>query len=1068
MNEQLYVHAQRTRTRENPVFFLALGVVFALSLVMAVQAQAGLTLSVNGVDNTSIPAVETPLASFRWLIEEDRTFHPDPDATVPDINPDAQGLNFHHSYMPIVAKGNTDLSQLPSGLTLKPDSYYYVSVLPNESESHAMGGTLFKTDGSGNATATVHINKLPLPTAQIRIFVFHDNYPINNAPDLPEEQGLEGFQIILEEPAGRYGASGGQVQRDAYGNPLGTTYNPDGTIDVLGNGVITTNANGVAVVKNLPPGKYGVIIDPPETPPGEEWIQTSTLEGTQVIDAWGKANEPPFFTEFGPPGPHVATGFIKVFVDNTVLTGGTTIQGQVVNTHMSRPPDYTFYPSWPFPDTYVGLNDLSQGAIGKGVYVAPTTGESEFAIPNVPPGSYQVVIWDKNLDIIFASTSINVNPDGITCSGPYPDCNLGQVGVFNWFSSLQGRIFYDMDEDGFPDPGEGSFGPTLPINLRWRDGTIYGAADNVGGAGYNFNEVFPFFNWLVAEVDFGGPYKATGVTVVVDAGGPVNPPDAPAYDPNNEFNYPSYEHLTPQAQNAINPHTGNNLSRTEAGEVLTQAFQGFLGQTSVIHWGKSTYDVDLDENGGISGVVAYKTTRAEPSPEDDVLQNWEPGIPNVQVVLYDSDADGNIQDRNGVPDIQLADVDNYPFGWSQGGAMGAEDVERSGADGIWDKGDAVDVTWTDSWDDNQPGDCPGDPSDPFYLSGKCYDGLRNFNQVRPGTFDGGYAFPGFSSNNPDGIMPGNYVVEAVPPPNYELVRAEDLNVVFGETYTSELIRMPSGAYPFVPACVGDPYGIGADTEGHLALFYNTATPDLNVLHPYYDPDSTLYQRDFDPADPIILNSCDRKYVQLVASVNRAVDFGLHTEVPIAGHLTGFILNDLANEFDPQNPNFGEKQALGNAPVSIRDWTGREISRVYADQYGNYNALVPSTYTTNVPFPSGMSPNMLVTCMNDPGPIPNPNFGQPDEPEFIVDPHYNPQYTQFCYTFQYMPGATTYLDTPVEPIAAFASQNQQPLDCEFKDGTPVIRKVQGRDRRNSYVGPFTTARMASARASGTSS
>ena len=37
-----------------------------------------------------------------------------------------------------------------------------------------------------------------------------------------------------------------------------------------------------------------------------------------------------------------------------------------------------------------------------------------------------------------------------------------------------------------------------------------------------FDEVFPFFNWLVAEVDF-ARFKATGATIIVDAGGQVLP-----------------------------------------------------------------------------------------------------------------------------------------------------------------------------------------------------------------------------------------------------------------------------------------------------------------------------------------------------------------------------------------------------------------------------------------------------------------------------------------------------------------------------------------------------------------
>ena len=88
---------------------------------------------------------------------------------------------------------------------------------------------------------TVVVQQHPIPTAQIAIFLFEDNYPLNGTPDLPEEEnppaggvGADGlgpvdwtqFNIILEDPAGLYGQQGGPVLQDAFGNQLGTTYLP--------------------------------------------------------------------------------------------------------------------------------------------------------------------------------------------------------------------------------------------------------------------------------------------------------------------------------------------------------------------------------------------------------------------------------------------------------------------------------------------------------------------------------------------------------------------------------------------------------------------------------------------------------------------------------------------------------------------------------------------------------------------------------------------------------------------------------------------------------------------------
>jgi len=850
-----------------------------------------------------------------------------------------------------------------------------------------------------------------MPTAQITVFAFEDNYPINNAPDLPEERGLEGFSVLVADAAGRYGHAGGQQMMDAFGNPLGTAYDADGNVTGMGTGVIKTDASGNVTIKYLPPGKYGIKIVPPK---GEGWVQTSTIEGTKTIDAWVKANEPAFFTEFGPPGPHVFVGFIRPANDTAALNGGATVNGRIVNLHLSRPPAYAFNSGQPFGHTvpWIGLNELP-AAGGRGLYAQRANEDGTFSIPNVPAGDYQLVVWDEHLDIIIAFATLRVTAEATH--------DLGDVPVFNWFARLESRVFLDKNQNGFRDcvtmmcgdPSVDEIGiPEVPVNLRFRDGTIYQSFPTDLTGFVPFDEVFPFFNWLVAEVDF-GRLKATGATVVVDAGGPVNADQG--------WNYPSWDALTPQPQfNAdgtplLNENTGNNLSRTETGPVLTQAFQGFLGQTSVIEWGKAPYGPG--ENGGISGIVYYAITRAENDPSYAAVEPWEPGIPRVQVNLYaDMNRDKAIDDLNGDGVQTLADVDNYPFGWRDDPAQkGPEDIDWNG-NGAFDMGDALQAVTTDSWDDSLPTGCQGEVFDHLGHRTDCYDGLRNFNQVRPGIFDGGYAF--------NDVASGTYIVEAVPPRSaigaaYKIIREEDKNVDFGDEYAPSPLLLP-------PSCVNydENGGMGHLVPAELSLFPGVEAPYAGTYRPV----------------------CDRKVISVKDSFNAAADFFMYTDVPIAAHVKGFVLDDLSSEFDPNSPQFGEKFAPPWLPISIKDWTGKEVTRVYSDEWGNYNALVPSTYTVNIANPSGVSPNMLTTCINDPGPVPDPaNPGA-----MITDPFFNRQYSQFCYTFQFMPGTTTYLDTPVVPVSAFAGPDQFPLDCELQDGTPKIYSVTGPNGSGPYV------------------
>ena len=997
----------------------------AFSVLLPPNAYA-LTINVVG------PANEV-VADYRWLVEEDAT-----KASIPNVPADAsnRSLSFHTSYMPVVAAGDsTNPAKSPSTLALDAAKRYYVSVLPRS--GYQMGGASI---APGQNAVTIVVNKTPVPTAQISVFVYEDNQPISGGPSLPQEKGLANFSITVKEAGGTYGASGGQVTQDAFANPLGTTYqqlangsfvyNPDGSPKVLalGSGFIKSGPDGTALIKYLFPGKYTIEAIPPAT----GWHQTSTFEGTKGIDAWVKPNEPPFFQEFGPAGHHVDIGFVRDINDTTVLNGKSTITGRVVNQHMSRPPNFTFVHGSPVPTCWVGLNDMVMAG-GRAVYTGPCNADSTFSIPNVPPGHFQLVIWDEFLDRLFATTNVTVPAGGGAV-------NLADVPVFDWYSHYQTTAFFDTNQNGFRDTGEVGI-PDQTMNLRFRDGSIYQSIlTDLQGNAY-FNEVFPFFNWLVAEVDF-ARFKATGATVVVDNGGQI--------PPHNGWTMPSWNKLNPQPQFATDPITGaataapligpagNNLSRTETGPVLLEGIQTFLGQTSVVEWGKANYAVG--ENGGITGIVHYAITRAEDDPRYALAENWEPAIPRVQVNLYrDCDNDGKIDQpnpagagctANGLSSAGhvavLADVDNHPFGWSDGSApQGPEDVKRNAA-AAYSKGDAVDVAWADSWDDNVPTGCQG----PVFVSNgvttDCYDGLRNFNQVRPALFDGGYAF-GSPAGKPE-LPVGTYIVEAVTPPGYLHQGNGDKNVAFGDAAMPSPLALP-------PECVGDPLPV----PQYLNLFSDRMEPNIS----------------YDPLNPgKTWNQCDRKKVVVAQGMNTPADFHMFTEVPVAGHVVGFILDLSSNEFDPNAPTFGEKRAASWVPVSIRDWSGREVSRVYADQWGHFNALMPSTYTINPPFPSGVSPNMVATCINDPGPVRDTRAGSPTFGQMIIDPNFSRQYSQFCYTFQYLPGKTTYLETPVAPVAAFASAPQFPLDCEFDAGTPVIYSVEGKRAGGaSFNGPY---------------
>ena len=1031
------LHTASFSSRIRSVALLASVWLATLPLASAALADPG---TVNVTVKSSAATSGSIDVGFRWLLEEDSTWAVDPDAPDAATTTDTLALNFHKSHMNVVAQGHSDSN--PAAIPVPDTSKrYFLSILPDQHEPGAdpLGGASRDCSTTGNcytqsgrqvtpelfgggatATLTVTLPGQPVPTAQIFARAFQDSAPINGMWDLGEAS-LGGWTAFIYD-------MGGQMMADTFGNPFGTVYAGDGSVVRLGDGTLHTmtaeevadaarNPYGLAVgellIKGLAPGKYGVQIVPPQGEAG--WQQTTTIEGTRGIDAWVKANEPRYFAEFGPAGHHVDIGFVN---SNPALndfpepgqagypfTGSNTITGQVRNLRMARPPTIAFSTGHPLPGCRVGLND----EIGtRGFAVVACDEDSNFSFSGLADGTYQVVIFDQYLDNIIATQNVTLPGGG----------DMGNVGVFRWFGSHDHYVFNDLNENGIWEPGLGEKGiPDQAINLRYRDGSIYNSSTTDTEGYLPFDELFPFFSWLVAEVDF-ARFKATGAQVTVDAGGAVD---------NGAFGRGK---LAPQPQNPPECTPGSGCqSRLElpntdplnfVGPPLLEGYNSFLGSTQVFEWGKRAWGPG--ENGGISGVIYYQTTRAENDPRFAAPETWEPGIPRVQVALYRADATGRIYHKNldgsrgllsgpGSPAI-LADVDNHPLD----NFPGVEDIDRD--DNIlFDLGDALKTVHADSWDDSTPENCPGNPTDPFYQGGKCYDGLRNFNQVRPAVFDGGYAFG--RPFEPDALSAGYYVVQASPPRGadgndvYQIQQEEDKNVDFGDVMTVSPQALP-------PYCVG---GIATDGSPTGLPAHDAGT----VLTSFSTPEGPI---EINPANQGMRPGCDFRLVQLTDGKNAAVDFFMFTDVQITGHIQGFVLNDVANEFDPNTPTFSEKLAPSWTPVSVRDYEGNELYHTYTDKWGTYNAIVPSSFRINTPMPSGVSPNMLQVCLNAP-------TTQDADGNWIPEPRHNRQYSQFCYTLDFKPGQTTYLDTPVLPVAAFVGPSNWQLDCEYPSGTPVI-------------------------------
>ena len=341
------------------------------------------------------------------------------------------------------------------------------------------------------------------------------------------------------------------------------------------------------------------------------------------------------------------------------------------------------------------------------------------------------------------------------------------------------------------------------------------------------------------------------------------------------------------------------------------------------------------------------------------------------------------------------------------------------------------------------------------------------------------------------LPPGKYVTEVILPPGWQLNKEEDLNLLIGDQYIAPVTQQFVGlANIFITPDQASIDSINPSYTGPYTASnpyvqpFNCPTPTTCTLTPSTlnnGKESMDYGRstfgDFGPGGlttqsapcvglmrivPDYLSIapesgeispfagslrplCDRKEITLSNQMQADVDFFIYTHTPKTTNFIGFVSDDFSSEFDPASPSYGEKFAVPTVPVSIRDFNGNEVSRVYTDQFGTFNGLVYSTWEVDPPNITGYSPNVMITCMNDPGPIPGPNG------TMIRDPYFNPAYSIFCYENAFMPGDTQYLDVPVVPVSAFAD-GYNPPDCAYPDGTPAIKEVHTSDG----IGPWMSA------------
>jgi hypothetical protein len=782
-----------------------------------------------------------------------------------------------------------------------------------------------------------------------------------------------------------------------------------------------------------------------------------------------------------------------------------TVTGVVTTERMSRTPDQRLYSSGSrdslaFTQCYASLGDPD----GEDFAFTKCDADGRFTFQNmIPPGDWRITLFDQWNDQIVDGLSTPVRVPAST-NGSSVNVDMKDVPVQQWHTNIYTRSYFDTNGDGVSQGSEPGL-TLLPTNIRFRDGS-YSNFNNTDLNGYaGFNEVFPLFNWYVIEADT-TRYKQTGVHVVYDAGGPAdNTPGGGSSNiganmantlekfpvPNSlrvpgsvycsDADCSTENHLTNPTGNVLTG-AGGSTGRIDPGSVTTEAWQGFIGMNEFVEFGKKPFNTG--ENGGIHGEVTYASTRPFDDPSLLIHTSWTPNVPNVTINLYQEGvaADGSTS-------LKLVDT-TKTTSWDDFAQGSRSDSNPNMSCPGQDPNSMFFFSLANSSELLNPTAVLPDNS-----RYKCYDGFAMFNQVQPAPYDGYYHFPSVTSTDlttgrPTGtnctgcvlntkaastdfdynapMLPaGKYVVEVIVPPGYELVKEEDKNILIGDNYIAPVTQQFGG--------LGSIFILPDQAE--ISSFYNAnnsqnPTQTLGTHdYPRHEGDTGSVEafwpcvgaarivpdyislfpqsKEVAPFAGATRNLCDRKEVLLEDQTAPVAKFWIFSSTHVAAHFTGIILDDFSSEFDPFSPQFGEKFAVPNVPVAFKDYTGVEVLRTYADQWGIFNGLQYSTWEVNPPNPTGYAPTMMVTCMNDPGPIVDTRAGSPTLGQMITDPQYNPAYSQFCYEIPFMPGQTQYMDTPVVPTSAFAEGYNLP-DCAYPDATPAVSEVDG-----DGVGPWVS-------------